>query len=455
MSTPSSLKDKVLRSSSWALTGTVFGQVIRLASNLIMTRLLFPDDFGLMAIVQMLLVGLVMLSDVGTSQSLVYSDRGEEDSFRNTAWTLQVVRGFVTWGIALVCSALLWLLASWGTFPAQSTYADPRLPLIVAVFSFQLVLQGFGSTRLMLSQRRLQLKEITLVKLYGQIAGVVVMVAWGYLNHSIWALVGGGLASMLVQTVLSHTYMPGAPDRFEWNRDAIDELWGFGRWVVVSSAIGFIGSSGDRLLLGGLVDSRQLGLYAIAFLLLTPIQTVMAMVNGNIIFPALSSVRRETPERLGQVYGKFQRLSDLALAGSAGAIAAGADQIIALFYDARYQGAAPMLQILSISLVGARFLTLEQAYVAIGDSKLTTVANGLRLVALVIGVPLGHHLGGMNGAVLAISLVPFAAWPQSLRFRIQHGYPTWAADLWLIPAGAAGWGAGWLFSVGMQAWRAH
>ncbi len=40
-------------------------QFLRLASNLILTRLMFPEAFGLMALIQTFMVGLQMFSDIG------------------------------------------------------------------------------------------------------------------------------------------------------------------------------------------------------------------------------------------------------------------------------------------------------------------------------------------------------------------------------------------------------
>src|SRR5262249_52416768 len=90
---PLPLKVRVFWAGSWIVGGHVFALALRLLSSLIMTRLLAPDLFGIMAIATAVHVVVALLADVGLFQSIVQSPRGEDPSFLNTAWTLQVVRG--------------------------------------------------------------------------------------------------------------------------------------------------------------------------------------------------------------------------------------------------------------------------------------------------------------------------------------------------------------------------
>ena len=76
---------RVARGLSWTVVGFSASQVLRFAANLALTRLLFPDAFGLMALVQVFVTGLVMFSDVGLGQSVMQNKRGDEDDFLNTA----------------------------------------------------------------------------------------------------------------------------------------------------------------------------------------------------------------------------------------------------------------------------------------------------------------------------------------------------------------------------------
>src|SRR5690606_8194669 len=89
----------VKRGSLWALAGYGGSRVLRIGGNLVLWRLLYPDAFGLIALVNVFITGLTMFSDVGIGPSIVQNPRGDDPAFLNTAWTIQVVRGFIL-GIA-------------------------------------------------------------------------------------------------------------------------------------------------------------------------------------------------------------------------------------------------------------------------------------------------------------------------------------------------------------------
>jgi O-antigen/teichoic acid export membrane protein len=446
MTLKKSLKERVMHSLSWSVTGTFSGQLLRLASNLLLTRLLLPQDFGAMAVVQVIMTGLVLMTDVGMTQTLVYHPRGAEPHFRNAVWTLGIFRGLMVWVVSLITGLGLHVAAQQGYFAPDSVYADPRLPWLVVVTCLQAVFQSTCSTKMILAQRELQLKQITLLQLYSQVVSIMVMLAWAWMWRDVWALVAGGLVSVGVQVTLSHVYLKGQPDKLVFDKEIAKELFRVGRWVFLSSAIGFLASGGDRLLLGGLENKETVGVYAIAFLLLSPLPAIFNMVAGTIVFPALSEVQRDHPERLPEVYVRLQRLTDLGLCTLAGVLSNLGTVVVPLMYDHRYHEAGWMFNILALGLMALRFSSIEQIYKARGQTHLVTVANVSRFALLFGLVPLAHAWGGLHWALAAIALAGAGGAPVAMWYRHTNRLPALRADAWALPALAAGW----LLGFGVQ-----
>ena len=132
---PSTLKQRVLRASGWNIAGYALSQAIRLGSNLVMTRLLVPEMFGVMTIATMVMMILSLLSDLGLRQNIVQSRRGDDPAFLDTAWVLQIVRGLILWLGALGLSIALHLANLGGMLPAKSVYGSPVLPFVIAASS--------------------------------------------------------------------------------------------------------------------------------------------------------------------------------------------------------------------------------------------------------------------------------------------------------------------------------
>lgn len=444
---PETLKQRVLRAGGWSVVGFGLSQVIRLGSSLFMTRLLVPEMFGVMAIASMVTVIIWLLSDIGLSQNIVQSRRGDDPIFLDTAWVVQIVRGIVLWLIALLVSVALFAANVWGLLPATSVYTSPVLPAIIAVSSFAVIIQSFQSTRMATAYRTLSQRRLTQIELISQIAGVVVMVISGVLTRSIWALVAGGMVAALMKTLLSHYWMSGHRNRFRWEKNALQELIHFGKWIFVSSAVGVLAVNGDRLLLGGLVDAHVLGLYAIAVLIVGSIESGINRILSTVSLPALSEILRIDPSRLGEVYYKLRIPSDLVLLFTAGLLMAAGQLVIDLLYDSRYSAAGSMVQVLALTLFTARYDVAQQAYLAAGKPGFLAIINIVRVVSLYALVPALYWVAGLQGAIWGVAAHALVTVPFVYYFNATLGLNDWRRELMVLVALPAGYLCGATFNL--------
>jgi O-antigen/teichoic acid export membrane protein len=423
-----SLKARALRASSWVLFGHAGGLALRLASNLITTRLLAPEMFGLIAIAGSVAMLVALLSDIGIRESVIQSKRGDDPVLQNTAWTVQIVRGFITWIVASAVGGLMYLASHLHWMPDDSTYADPLLPAVVCGIAFSSVISGFRSTKLFIASRQLDLKRMTLFGWGSTVAGTVFTVGLAWLTGSVWSMVAGTLASTLVAVWLSHFMLPGALNRFAWDKSCLQELARFGRWVFVSSAMTVVASQGDRLLLGAFVSPDVLGIYSIALLMVSVSDAVMTRITSSVSFPALSEIARQDPQRLASVLLRMRRLTEPVSLGLAGLLIALGPTVVRLLYDSRYHDAGTMLQVLALSALVSRYTMFHQAYLAIGRPKYMAVLNVIAVLSLLVGLPLAYSLFGLTGALYAIALRGLVTVPVIFYFNARHGLNHWGFE---------------------------
>nr|WP_298163847.1 oligosaccharide flippase family protein [uncultured Pseudomonas sp.] len=401
----SSLGKRAKSAGVWNLGALVASQGIRLGGNLIMARLLVPEMFGLMVIATTVAVVLALLSDMGLRQNIIQSKRGNDPVFLNTAWTVQILRGFILFALSLLVAGFAWFAQVVNLSPAGSTYAAPELPLVLAVTGFTSVINGFQSTKLALAFRSFQQNKVVLVELAAQIIGLLVMLGIGYFTGSIWSLVAAGLVAAMVSTMLSHLWLQGPSNRLQWDSSALKELIAFGRWVLLSSAVGVLAAHGDRIWFGGSMSAAELGVYSIAVLILGAIEFGVRRLAAAVALPALSEVARTgDAARLRALYYRFRLLIDLALLFACGLLLTLSPLIIGWLYDARYAGAGSMLAILSLSLFTLRFTLAHQAWLALGLTKYLAVDNLIRFVSLWALLPLLLAMGGTSYAIWGVAL---------------------------------------------------
>lgn len=395
------LKQRAIRGSLWTLSGHASGQILRLASNLILTRLLFPEAFGLMALVQTFIIGLEMFSDVGIRPSIIQNHRGNDPSFLNTAWTIQAIRGF-----------MLWLGACLMAIPAANFFHQPMLVYLLPVVGIGSAIAGFNSTKLATVNRHLDLSRLTLLELGSQVVGVVVMVTASWLTRSVWGLVIGGLASSLTTMLLSHFALPGPRNSFHWDRQCFQEIHRFGRWVFVSTVLTFLAGQGDRLLIARFLDVRFLGIYTVALSLSRVTAEVINMVGDRVLFPSYAEIIRERPDRLYSALRQSRLLLILiSWAGSLFFIVFG-QTLINVLYDGRYADAGWILQILATGALVARVgHTYDNVLLAKGHtltmSGLLATQTAIQLSAMM----LGNYWGGPHGVVIGIAATGWLMYP--------------------------------------------
>lgn len=447
------IKELAIRSSFWALGGNMTQQGIRFGSNLLLAYLLLPEAFGLMAVVNVVLIGLQMFSDIGIGPSIIQHKRGEDPAFYNTAWTIQVIRGFVLGLAAIVVVAPLLHLVG-GLLPSDTTdgaapvYTDPQLLPLICVGALTAVFSGFNSTKLFTANRKLTIGRLTLMEVSVQVVGVAVMAYWAWQYQSVWALIGGSLVTSFLKMVLSHAMLPGPNNRLHFEREAFGELYRYGRWIFLSTAALFIAAQGDRLLLGIYISKTVLGVYSIAYFLSEALAQMIGFVTRRVFLPVFSRVVRDKPDSLRENYYKVRLRLDALTLPAAGALMVLGSDIVTTLYPEKYAAAGPMLEVLAIRVAFACTLpTAVSCLLAMGDSKSVFAGNLGKTIVLLAGIPLGWHFGQLQGVLWVIALSELGSLP-ILWWRMQnHGLLSLPREVLALVFVGLGYAIGWLLSI--------
>lgn len=418
---------RVMRSSAWTALGYGASQALRLASNLILTRLLFPEAFGLMALVSVFIVGLTMFSDVGTHPAILQHRRGDDPAFLDTAYTIQMARG-----------GLLWLASALIAWPAALFYGQPELAWLLPVAGFSLLLHGMEPTRVDTAARHLRLGRLTALDLIAQAVGVLSMVVLAWATQSVWALVAGWIVSSGTRLALIVLALPGPRSRPRWEGAAARDLLHFGVWLFLSTAFGFMVAQGDKAILGKYLTLEQLGLYNIGFFLASFPMLLGQTIGGRILIPLY---RERPPGASAENFAKLRRMR-FVLTGAVfvllAVMAFAGEWIVDLLYDPRYSMAGAILVVIAVvqipSVIG---MTYDQSALAAGDSRSYFVLTALRAVFLVTGLILGAEAYGLVGALIGQALAGLAVYPFLIWLARRHRAWDGLHDLTFALAGAA------------------
>lgn len=388
-----SLASQAVHGTVWTVASYCAGQAVRLISNLVLTRLLVPQYFGLMALLSTILMGLTLFSDLGLAPSVIRSKDGDDPNFLNTVWTVQVLRGAGLW---IIC-----LLLSW---PVSQFYGQPRLRSLISVVAFSLVINGFSSTSFLTLARHMAVGKIARAELSVHAIQVLVTIplAWAY--PSVWALVIGRLAYEIARLIIGHFLIPGYGNKFAWNPEIVHELISFGKWIFASTAVTFLASQADRLVLGKLVSIATLGLYSVTFAIADMPRQVILAFSGRVALPFVAKMSHLPRPEFRKAVLHYRRLVLLASAVMLALVVNSSDIFLRHIYDRRYRDAAWMAPVLALGLWHTiLYSTTGPCLVTLGKLRYTVTGYVLTALVILLLVPVIFHRWGMAGAVWTIA----------------------------------------------------
>jgi O-antigen/teichoic acid export membrane protein len=426
------LDARALRGSLWTTLGYTGEQLLRLGGNLVVTRLLFPEAYGWMALVWAVLTGLELLTEMGIRESVVQSERSAEPGFLDALWTFQLLRGLLLFAAACALAA-----------PVARFYGAPELAWLIPVTGLTLPLAGLASTRLLALGRELELARLSALELGAQVVTVAVMIGWAWLRPSVWALAGAPVVGAGVRVVAGFWLTGGFAHRARFERAVLASTLRIGRWIGLSTALGFLATWSDRLILGRLVSPELLGIYTVAFFLSEGVAQLGFRLGQRVLYPTFR--KAAGAGALAASYRRARRRLALALLPLAGAVLVRGSLVVELLYDPRYAAAGWMLELLALRIATSALLPpAAAALLALGDARTETLAAGARAVWLLASLPLGFAWAGLPGAVAAVALADLARLPLLWRGLARHALLDPRAELadllWLAAGAGLAWG---------------
>jgi O-antigen/teichoic acid export membrane protein len=437
----------IAKATLWTLAGYVVSIVLRLGSSLVMTRLLAPEMFGLMALSMAIIQGLAMVSDLGLQQLAVSSKNFDNREFRQTLWTVQFARGGVIF-VSMVFVAAALLIAGHYNGASDSVYFDPVFPAVLAVLAFGPLLASLEPVSMLGLARQMNARVLVKLEVSVQLVTLVSMITIARFSPTVWALVAGTLCGTVFRLIVAYSMFPAERPRIHISKSAFAEVFRFGKWLTIASALGFTALSGDRLLLGMLVPAQLLGLYAIAHLLVSAAEQGLNKVINAVAFPVLSDTFRNKPERFRSVYYKLLVPIASLMWFTALFLFQVAPIVVGLMYDDRYAKAAEIFSWLSLLLLSIPARLSLQALMTTGDVKSTAMAAAVRTVVSLGGIWLLYPRFGISGAAIAAVLGSMIIFPLVYKQLFAKGILRLELELSPMLAGVLGYFAGlWVLQV--------
>lgn len=355
--------------------------VIQIGGTAVLSRLLSPSDFGLVALATTVTVFVAMFTDLGLSGATV--QRHEIDQpLVSTLFAINLGVGVALWLIA----CLLAPLAAW-------FYGDPPLVWLVIGLAAAIPMSAAGAQHNALLIRTMQWVKIQTIAVGSQFIGLAAAIALllttdiGY-----WALVVQQVGAALTSLILAWTlcrWRPSLPLDFAAAKSGV----AFGGYVTGNNVINYFNRQGDNLLLGWRWGNAELGYYSRAYNLLTLPITIVQSTMSSIAVPALSRVQHDEAT-WNSAFLRLICIANFAGIGLCAIIFACAEPLILFLLGRQWGPVVPIFQLLAISSVMATSVNgLSWIFISKGLGRdlfrWTLGATPLIFLSFVVGLPWG------------------------------------------------------------------
>lgn len=430
------LKKKTLQALLYLGMGKGAGKLISFASTLVLARLLSPQDYGLMALVMVVIGFLQFFNEIGLGSAIKQ---------RPDITPAQLDGSFT---LSLLISSLLYA----GVFAASPWIADfyghSELLPVLRVVAVSFVIGALATVSDALLARAMQFKAVAVVEFFTMVLQSFTTLLLAWLGHGIWALAWGFVVGQAVKTVCFTYLAHWRPRRLGEIRAATD-LMRFGLTVTYSRLTWFSYSNAQTLIIGKTLNAQAVGVYAMA-------ESLASLPTGQVT----SMVIRVASPFFAKLQHDIKRLNNALLRMTTGialinypimiGMACTASELVPVVLGAQWLEATLPLQVLClVGLVKTIDPLLSQALTSTGQVHLTARYTSLCAVTVPTGVYLGSVLGGLTGVAIGIAVAyPLSAiylfWLVKRHLNLSL-LAYWRATR--LPLEACAWMASWVLGV--------
>jgi O-antigen/teichoic acid export membrane protein len=281
------LGQKAVSGLKWQFAQTFGRQAIAFGVSLVLARLLGPDSFGMMSMVNLYIAFVTIFVQQGVSSALIQR-RDVAPAHLSTAF----------W-FGIGCATVACLITAIASPIVASLFAQPRLVPLILAASLGLLISAVGGVHEALFLRQLDFRRPAVRLLVATLLGGATGISMAISGFGVWSLIGLHLGTSLASTALLWSLSTWRPRlMFSWAH--LRDLLGLSSSLFSSSLLWFFASRADHFFIGRFLGSAELGVYSVAGRLPELLRTSIGGPIGRVALPILSRLQ-ESPAKQREV----------------------------------------------------------------------------------------------------------------------------------------------------------
>lgn len=403
--------NKVLSSLFWKFFERCGAQLVQLIVQIVLARLLLPEDYGVIAIVSIFITIAGVFVQTGFNTALIQKKEVNNIDYSSVLY------------LSLFVSLILYLILFFTAPLVANFYNQDILIPVLRVLSLTLFTGAIISIYNAIIARKMEFKKYFFCSIVSIILSGIIGIILAYKNFGVWALVYQQIISNLILVFVLMFVIKWRP-KLVFSIKRLKSLFSYGWKLLCSSLIETIYVNLYDLVIGKKYNASSLAYYnkgkTFPYLVINNVNTSISTV----LLPAMS-VNQDNMQTVKNMTRRSITIGSYILFPLMFGLAAVAKPLISILLTDKWLECVPFMQILCVSYAFFPIHTANlQAINSIGRSdiflKLEIIKKVLGITILVITIPLGLYAMAIGQIVNSVISTFINAFPNKKLLNYQY-----------------------------------
>ena len=390
------LKAKTVSGMIWSALQRFGTMGISFVSNIVLARLLTPDDYGCIGMLAIFITVSNTFVDGGFVSALIQKKEPTQKDYSTIFWW-NLFLSVVLYGVLFISA------------PAVSRFYNiPLLESVLQVQGIILIINALNIVQTNQLRKSINFKRLATIHIVSHIVGAVLAIVLAYMGWGVWALVAQQIVASSITSVMlwvMNRWMPSLCFSIE----SFKQLFSFGGFILASNLINTFCNNVQGLLIGKFFNPAMLGYYTQAYKLENIASHSISNVADQVSYPVLSKFQSDNNAMKNAIYRLLSSIAYITLPLMLLLVLI-AEPLILLLYGEKWIPSVPYFQIICVGGIAVCLQGVTyQAVASIGKSKelfwWTIIKRGLGLILVVGGMLLFDMNGLLWGFVISCWLL--------------------------------------------------
>jgi len=386
-----SLSQRTITAGAWQLTAVVTRTGMQLLVLAVLARHVSPDEFGYIAIANMVLVFVEMLADAGIGPAIIQKKELSQRHI-NAGFFLSVVLGILFFSV-------IWL----GAPLIAVFFESDNLAAIAQWMGLSALVTKMSNVSRAQLEREMRFDILMWVDTGSYLFGyALVGIILALMNYGVWAIVAGKLVQSSLQAACLFIIRPSFTRLFFTLREC-KELLRYGGGLTFARIFDNIASQGDYFVIGRFLGSTQLGFYDRASSIMVMPGQYLNLVLDKALFPAMSQIQ-DQKKRLEKAYFTSTSIVSTSLIPLTILMYLLAPEIIATILGPNWSASVLPFRVLLLTAIFRIFITISDTLVRATGAVYASAARKAIYAFLIIAGSWMGHFWGLVGVAIAVDV---------------------------------------------------